>query len=103
MARRSQSDVEVPDENTPGGGVSPEPDATSDAPSTSDVAPSASEDQKAYDAGEVVKQLLLETEGEVRDDRTRQTLTGALLVAKAIIFGALLISDAIENLRNSPS
>ena len=99
MARRSQTDVEVPDESTPGGGVSPATDAA-------DIAPGASEDPEvdAHDASEKhIEDFITSAEAMLSAERGRQTLTGAVLVARSIIFAGVLIARAIRESRKATS
>jgi hypothetical protein len=96
MARRSLTDVEVPDESIPGGDVSPATDAVDIAPGASGEVTVDQTHDAVIEAAEHARTFLIDLEGELNNDRGRQTLTGAMLVARAIMFAGFTIARAIR-------
>lgn len=105
MARSRRDDEplfsgsEVPDEKTPGEGIAADapPGASPETPAEEQVPTIAEEsEEKALDTRVVVNGILHEVEQEMSSDRARQTLIGAVVLARAIIYGAGLIANAIR-------
>lgn len=98
MARRNATTDEMLDE------TSVTLPTTGDAPGASEVKQGEvieepHVDSKFADSAAFSNVMLLDVEHSVGKDRTRQTLIGAMLVTRAIIFAGWCIADAIRDSR----
>lgn len=89
----------MPDEKVPGGGISPDDVNEHNAPGASETLALTEEQVADYTA----KNFLAEAERDCTGDRGRQTLIGAMLLARSVIFAGFVIATAIRESSKSAS